>query len=253
MRKCSLKKDNAGDVIALKLSNSEYIPKRENKMPLIIRQFIEKTELTFYLIYSIGIAGYAFRSLRPVMNRLTLPVLFFTAVYAFVRTYFDSGKEKRKLLVLWSSGVFVVTMILEILGVQHGLFFGEYNYGDVLGPRVLGVPLIIGINWLIVIIGATSFVRKYSGNIIILAVLTGLTAFLFDYLMEPGAIALGFWEWSGPVPIKNYITWFTISCVSSLIAMSLKLDISRKWAQALLGAQIIFFLFIRLFIYIKLL
>ena len=42
---------------------------------------------------------------------------------------------------------FATGMLVEWIGVHTGYLFGSYDYGTVLGPKLLGVPLIIGINW----------------------------------------------------------------------------------------------------------
>jgi len=39
--------------------------------------------------------------------------------------------------------------------------------------------------------------------------LVGLFAMLFDIILEPAAISLGYWYWDGgSPPLTNYITWF---------------------------------------------
>ena len=43
---------------------------------------------------------------------------------------------------------FIIGMFTEILGVNYGIIFGEYTYGKALGPKLLGVPILIGYNWL---------------------------------------------------------------------------------------------------------
>ena len=40
---------------------------------------------------------------------------------------------------------FLVGMLSEIIGVKYGFIFGEYSYGNALGIKFMGVPLIIGI------------------------------------------------------------------------------------------------------------
>ena len=45
--------------------------------------------------------------------------------------------------------IFFIGMISEILGVNYGLIFGDYVYLDNLGFKVLGVPVLIGVNWII--------------------------------------------------------------------------------------------------------
>jgi putative membrane protein len=222
-------------------------------MALDIKAKLEKIKINFYFFYAVGIVGYAIDIIRPVMELVTPIVLFITAVYAFLRTYYDMQAEKRNKLIFWSLGVIAVTIIMEIMGVKYGLFFGQYKYGRILGPMIMGVPFIIGINWLIVVMGVTSFIRKFTDNLIVIAFFSGFLAFLFDYIMEPAAITVGFWDWAGPIPLKNYVSWFSITFLASAIATYLKIEISRKWTANLLAAQVIFFLFIRLFMLIKLL
>src|SRR6478672_10380734 len=40
---------------------------------------------------------------------------------------------------------------VEYLGTSTGIIFGEYEYGSVLGKKWKEVPVIIGINWFIII------------------------------------------------------------------------------------------------------
>jgi len=39
---------------------------------------------------------------------------------------------------------FIGGMLVEWLGVSYGLFFGDYEYGSNLGPKIEGVPWFIG-------------------------------------------------------------------------------------------------------------
>jgi putative membrane protein len=49
---------------------------------------------------------------------------------------------------LWVAGVFQAGYLLEMFGVKTGRIFGEYIYGNNLGYKWNDVPLIIGLNWL---------------------------------------------------------------------------------------------------------
>ena len=42
---------------------------------------------------------------------------------------------------------YTVGLSAEIIGVNFGFLFGQYQYGSTLGIKWMGVPLIIGINW----------------------------------------------------------------------------------------------------------
>ena len=49
-------------------------------------------------------------------------------------------------------GIFVFatfwfSYIIEIIGVSTGAIFGEYYYGNALGPKIGGVPPLIGLLW----------------------------------------------------------------------------------------------------------
>ena len=56
-----------------------------------------------------------------------------------------SRHEKKALIVAVIA--FITGMIAEGLGVNYGLIFGHYNYGDALGMKFYGVPWLIGANW----------------------------------------------------------------------------------------------------------
>ena len=67
--------------------------------------------------------------------------------------YFSYKKGELKFLI-WCLIVYTVTFSLEVLGTSTGIIFGSYTYGNTLGLKFLGVPLIIGFNWVFVILGS---------------------------------------------------------------------------------------------------
>jgi putative membrane protein len=120
-------------------------------------------------------------------------------------------------VAIWSI-VFLGGMLAETLGVQYGLFFGAYHYGDNLGPSLFGVPLLIGINWMI-----TTFLTAYCSKLVFQdkwksAVLGAFLMLLLDVLIEPVAPLLGFWYWdAGFAPLQNYVTWFSLGLAFQLL------------------------------------
>ena len=114
--------------------------------------------------------------------------------------------------------IFLIGMVSEILGVNYGLIFGDYVYLDNLGTKILGVPVLIGLNWIILtfITGSLSsliFKNKY------LSIFIGaLLMLVLDLLIEPVAPLLGFWIFDSPVvPLQNYIGWFAIGVINQII------------------------------------
>ncbi len=187
----------------------------------------------FHLSAMIGISiGFEdwFMSKTP----LNLTVIFGLLLWSF------SYKEVK--FWLGMSLFFLGGMLLEWLGVQYGLFFGSYVYGDNLGPKLDGVPWFIGINWalLTIITGlmAKHFLKSTIGRILLGA---GLMVFL-DLFLEVSAPIFDFWEFeNGLVPLSNYIAWFGFSVLFHGIFNVLRLKGDGKLACHLYGAQLVFF------------
>jgi putative membrane protein len=73
-----------------------------------------------------------------------------------------------------------------------------------------------------------------------------LMATAFDWIMEPAAIKLGFWSWTGgEVPLLNYLTWFMVS-LFILSIFSLVKPKPHHFAVNLLLIQAAFFLIVGL-------
>lgn len=162
---------------------------------------------------------------------------------------------------------FVLGIIVEVIGVNTGILFGDYAYGNVLGPAVKGVPVLIGVNWfLIVYCCGISIHTLLMKAIIRVAADTGKTpmtlkalsviidgatlAVFFDWLMEPVAVKLGYWVWNGDgsIPMLNYICWFVISLLMLAVFHFAKFNKQNKFAVNLLLVQLMFFLLLRTFL-----
>ncbi|MFC0337598.1 putative membrane protein [Kushneria avicenniae] len=114
---------------------------------------------------------------------------------------------------------YVVGFAAEAIGTSTGLLFGDYAYGHVLGPTLWHTPLIIGVNWALLL---------YCLNVVVQRVLPGLSRLLkgvvgaalmvaLDVLIEPVAIHHEMWAWNATqVPLSNYIGWFIVSLPVSI-------------------------------------
>jgi len=139
--------------------------------------------------------------------------LFISFVLLFINQLQLEKPELNAALIIFSIG-----MVSEILGVNYGLIFGDYVYLDNLGFKVLGVPILIGVNWIIL-----TFITGSMSSYIIknkhMATLTGaILMILLDLIIEPVAPLLGFWIFDLPtVPLQNYIGWFIIGLTTQYI------------------------------------
>ena len=75
-------------------------------------------------------------------------------------------------------------------------------------------------------------------------------AVLFDWLMEPAAVKLGYWKWlgNGEIPLYNYMCWFVISMLLLFVFHKLQFNKQNKFAVNLLLIQAMFFLLLRTFL-----
>lgn len=149
----------------------------------------------------------------------------------------------------WSKEFFLFLIIatggflLEGIGVNTGLLFGNYEYGQELGYKLLGVPIVLGFNWYCVVAASAHLVTKVLKNKSLTerALWTGLLCTFLDYLIEPVAMHFDFWDWqNGIIPLYNYISWFIISTVFGVIYLYNVKDFNRT-AMLLFFTWVIFF------------
>jgi putative membrane protein len=74
-----------------------------------------------------------------------------------------------------------------------------------------------------------------------------LLATFFDWVMEPIAVKLGYWQWlgDGSIPLLNYLSWFGISALLMLLFRLLSFPKQNQFAVNLLLIQFMFFLILR--------
>jgi putative membrane protein len=136
---------------------------------------------------------------------------------------------------------YLVGLLVEIVGVQTGVIFGEYSYGTVLGWKILETPLVIGVNWFIVTYTINQLISKFNLNYLVHSALAASVITALDYLIEPDAIRLGMWTWiEKTIPIKNYIAWWIVSFGLSYYYFNLKLK-NHSFALLVLSMMVLFF------------
>lgn len=162
---------------------------------------------------------------------------------------------------------FCVGIVAEVIGTSSGWLFGNYSYGAILGPVIKGVPFIIGINWFIIIyccgVSIHTLLTKLTAKLseqtgkpskaiqTLSVVIDGATlAVMLDWLIEPVAVQLGYWQWlgSGEIPLYNYLCWFAISIMLLFVFQRLSFNKQNKFAVNLLLIQAMFFLLLRTFL-----
>ena len=138
--------------------------------------------------------------------------------------------------------VFLIGFFVEVLGVYSGLLFGEYQYGKTLGFQFLGVPLIIGVNWVLLVVSSFAISSYFVSNSIFKVVLSSIIMVLLDLVIEPVAIRLDFWHWQAEViPLQNYLMWFLVALLMNGILTFNRFRFNVKLGFGLLISQVLFF------------
>lgn len=205
------------------------------------QNFIERygAVLLLAIIYSVGILGHSLENFLPLMKDLTPFVLLLSIVLVIWFTRSDWNKS----VIIWAVSTFLVTFILEAVGVATGAIFGRYTYGSTLGPGLFDVPVVIGLNWVIIIYAIVSILTKVTDNLFAFVFLTGSATVAFDFVMEPLAMHLNYWNWAnGIIPLQNYIAWFVISSLAALVYFFLKQKPQKDLPIYLVVIQLVFFL-----------
>lgn len=137
---------------------------------------------------------------------------------------------------------FIIGFLVEFLGVNYSLFFGTYEYGENLGAKIGGVPIMICINWGVLTVITSDISKMISKNTVIRFVLGGFMMMILDVVIEVSAPRFDFWEFeNGVVPLKNYIAWFVIASIAHFFYNRFKIESDKKISIQILIAITIFF------------
>ena len=137
---------------------------------------------------------------------------------------------------------FLTGMITEILGVQRGWIFGDYQYGDALGYKILGVPVLIGVNWALLTIITAAIAQQFYENLFMRIVIGVCLMIFLDLLIEPIAPVLDFWAFEGgDAPLQNYFGWTAVALFLQSIFHYFRIEVKGWFPNQLYLLQIIFF------------
>lgn len=219
------------------LMNNPVISK--NKIQKI-KEFLTEKNATLLLI-AMHIAGIVGLALPEIQGFFKLLVPFNLITNALLMLYFQ--KQWNKYLI----GALLITMLvgfgIEVLGIHTGAIFGNYWYKTTLGYKVLDVPILIAINWLIVIYTTSACVAEIKIPKILKALLATFLTVGLDFFIEPIAIKLDFWDWqNGMIPIQNYVGWFITAYALHLMFVLLPFEKKNKVAIVLYICELVFFL-----------
>jgi len=203
--------------------------------PLRINRF-------WFIYYTVGIAGFTIPFTRSLFRDL---IGFSILLSAVLMLFFHRPWNRR--FVIASLVVVLGGFFIEVAGVSTGLVFGQYHYGNSMGPRLFETPLLIGLNWWMLIYMISQLTRQTNLNTFSQLTIGAAVMAGYDVFLEPVAIATGMWDWnSQDVPIQNYLAWFVISFFFLGLFRWIKPGYNNPVANKLLTAQLLFFVMLNI-------
>lgn len=206
-----------------------------------------KTRGFLITLYVVGVIGSALPFTRELFIILTPFILLisFITLLIFHTPGFDA---KISLLFLI---IFLVSFSVEVEGVSTGVIFGSYTYGIGLGIKVFETPLMIGLNWVLLVYCTYVIFEKVPAGIIGKIFGASLLMVIYDVVMEQVAPIMDMWVFDGGfAPPRNYISWFLLALLFHSVLRLAGVRITNRLAPLIFICQGSFF--ILLFIFFKL-
>ena len=207
---------------------TDYLTRAELKISLLV-----------FIVYAVGIAGITIPVTEEFFISLIPGVIILTLAVSLA---FHEQSWDLKTIALFS-GIVFFSWIIEAAGVATGKIFGNYTYGQALGLKLFETPLLIGLNWLLLIYGTSGIAETLSLSPAGKIFSASLLMVVYDLILERAAPDLGMWQFEGGItPPGNYIAWFLIAVLFHTILRISGIQISNRVAPVIFVIQFIFFL-----------
>lgn len=190
------------------------------------------------IFYTVGVIGVSFSPWKDLLLALTPLVLLMSFTILII-----AREHKKTEWYYFLAFCGLVGWTVEWVGVHTGLLFGDYAYGENLGPKLLGIPLMISVNWCLVTITSASIAGHLKFGKFLNAFVAATLMVVLDFAIEPVAIQSDFWTWAGGViPFFNYVCWFVVGWILQLVLHFTELNETNKVNDGLLVIMLLFFL-----------
>ncbi|MCU0462585.1 MAG: carotenoid biosynthesis protein [Bacteroidales bacterium] len=201
----------------------------------------KEKEIRFFLIvfFIVGILGVALPLSRNLFITL-IPLALLLSIIVLIP--FHQSETRRKEVLVFLS-IPLVSFLIEAVGVNYDFVFGIYDYGNGLGTKILNTPLLIGVNWLLLVYCTAVIFEKIPISSIWKITGAALLMVLYDYVMEQVAPWMDMWSFEGGfAPLKNYISWFILALFFHSIIRITGIRITNRIAPFVFYCQLVFFI-----------
>lgn len=202
-----------------------------------IRRFL----IWFYLI---GVAGLLIPASSGFFILLTPLALLMN--FGLLMLHHRTGFKTKTVLAFFF--IFIAGFIVEVIGVQTGIVFGNYTYGNGLGLKIWDTPVLIGMNWLLLIYTTGTIVQNIKIPPFLRIAAGASMMLVYDLVLEQVAPKMNMWSWQNDrVPIENYITWWLVAATFHALIEFFGIKLRNPLSVVVLTVQFLFFVVLFLF------
>lgn len=193
----------------------------------------------FYSVMWIGGVAQHWLKGGATPNQSWLAAIFLMLAGMIVLVSTRSWEECRALFAVALFGY-----AAEVAGVQLNYPFGAYSYTDALGPKLLGVPLVMTFAWMTLAAYVKQMLLRFNLTPLIETIVAAIWLTAIDLVIDPlAANQLGYWHWSERgiyfgIPFTNFAGWFIVSLLAFQI---LRKRFAPNLSARLTGISVVLF------------
>jgi bisanhydrobacterioruberin hydratase len=201
-------------------------------------QYLISAKIFFIIFYAVGVTGLLWPVFSSYFKSL-IPLALLLSFFALT-IYHENYSIRTGIYFL---AIYLVSFAVEVIGVKTHIFFGAYLYGESLGIKIFDTPLIIGLNWLLLVYLTAAITEDKKWHAAVKVIVASLVMLIYDLILEQVAPMLDMWHWHGrQVPLKNYLTWFIFAVIFHAAAKIFHIKMHNKLAPVILVCQMLFLL-----------
>ncbi len=214
------------------------------KQIAILQKYPEHVSAFLKFFYFVGIVGI----FLPASSAFFIALTPFALILSFgLLLVFHSKFDINTYLTFLA--IAVLGFLIEERGVNTGVIFGDYSYGETLGFKISNTPIIIGLNWLLMTYISASVVEMFKIHTVLKIISASLLMVIYDLVLEQVAPLMNMWSWqNSTVPVQNYVAWFIVALVFQSIFRIRKIDTYNSIAASVLIIQFVFFITLLFFL-----
>ena len=140
----------------------------------------------------------------------------------------------------------ILALAIETSAIITGFPYGHFGYSELLGYRLFGyTPWTVFLGWTPLVLAAYAVasgaivgegrsIYSQIARVIVVAILL----VIFDVVLDPGAVKIGFWRYEGGgpfygVPVSNFVGWLFSGAIAGIV-----FELFTWWKKPLLPVPV---------------